>query len=94
MDEEFAKIMAATIYKSDIPTGYIPETPFLYEDKMVYNLRQTGWSKGKPEMSNDVAIYIQGNHLSKSLIREIAETLCEALNRKYVKGICSRIKGE
>jgi|WetSurMetagenome_2_1015567.scaffolds.fasta_scaffold63160_4 hypothetical protein len=65
-------------------TGYVPETPFVCADSIIYNLRQNGWRKGKPEMSSDIAVYIHGNHLPKDLVREIAETICTALNRKYI----------
>jgi hypothetical protein len=66
--------------------GYVSETSFVCDGSIVYNLRQTGWRKGKPEMSNDIAVYIQGNHLPESLVKDIAETICTALNRRYVIG--------
>lgn len=69
------------------PSGYIPETPFLCDGNLVYNLRQTAWKKGEPEMSNDIAVTIQARHLPAEIQTEIADVICTALNRKYVDRI-------
>lgn len=69
------------------PFGYVPETSFIVDGNLVYNLHQTGWKNGQPEMSNDIAVTIQARHLSTEIQTEIADAICTALNRKFINRI-------
>ena len=64
---------------------YKAETSFIVTDdnRMVYNLRQTGWFKGDPRMSNDIAVTIDAHHLSDEVKADIAATVQAALNAKF-----------
>ena len=73
--------------------NYQPETPFqITEDNsLVYNLKHTGrYTKGKPEMANDIAINVsfQNQPLrltleeKRELQAEIASLICGVLNEK------------
>lgn len=51
---------------------------------MVYNLKQDGWRKGVPVMTNDIAVTIEAQHLPADVQSEIARVICVALNRELV----------
>lgn len=68
-----------------VAARYEPESSFVCDGNLVYNLRQVGWRKGEPEMANDVAVTIQAHHLSPEIQADIANTICAELNRKYTK---------
>lgn len=68
-----------------IAARYEPESSFICDGNLVYNLRQVGWREGKPEMANDVAVTIQAHHLSPEIQADIANTICAELNKKYTK---------
>lgn len=59
--------------------AYIPETPFP-DGKLVYNLKQDGWDRGKPRMTNDVWIPINTPEESRL---EIAKHVADKLNEIY-----------
>lgn len=63
--------------------GYTPETPWMVEGNLVYNLKWTGsWCKGEKQMCNDVAVHIDAR-LPKTVVADVANTICTALNRQY-----------
>ena len=63
--------------------GYTPETPWMVEENLVYNLKWTGgWHKGDKQMCNDVAVHIDAR-LPKTVVADVANTICTALNRQY-----------
>jgi len=70
-------------------TSYKPETPFrVCEDgtfNLIYNLRENkGRRTTQPEFINDITISLSNNHhLTKEQIKEIAETICYALNSNF-----------
>ncbi len=68
--------------------NYIPETQFQItsDNRMVYNLRQEGYRKGMPAMTNDIAVSIEARHLPEEVQEEIARVICVALNRELVNG--------
>lgn len=72
---------------------YIPQTKFIIDDdgryNLVYNLRENKDRRmHQPEMINDVTISLSNNHhLTKEQMQEIAETICEALNKKYMDNL-------
>lgn len=64
--------------------NYEPESSFVVDGNLVYNLRQTGWRKGEPEWGNDIVVTVQARHLSAEMQAEIADVICTALNMKYL----------
>lgn len=75
----------ATSTKSELieRLGYAPENPWQVQGNLVYNLKCTGtYHKGKPLMCNDVAVRID-TRLPDHIDADIANTICEALNRQY-----------
>lgn len=70
-------------------TSYKPETKFrVCEDgtfNFVYNLKKNkGRRITQPEYINDVVISLSNNHhLTKQQMKEIAETICNALNSNF-----------
>ena len=50
---------------------------------MVYSLRQVGWRKGQPVMTNDIAVTIDAQHLPEDVRRAIARTIQLTLNANY-----------
>ena len=65
--------------------SYEPETSFqISEDnRLVYNLYCRPFGKWKTALSNDICVSIEARHRSEELQRQIAETICIALNEKY-----------
>ena len=65
---------------------YEPESSFqaTYDASLVYNLRHTGWRKGEQVWTNDVAISITAHHLSAEERADIANTIRDAMNAKYL----------
>lgn len=61
---------------------YTPETPWQIaaDGSLVYNLKRTGWFKGKPVMTNDTAISIQ----APGTIRlSLATIIKNTLNKEF-----------
>lgn len=50
---------------------------------MVYSLRQVGWRKGQPVMTNDIAVTIDAQHLPEDVRRAIARTIQLTLNTAF-----------
>ena len=66
---------------------YKPESNFqaIGDASLVYNLRSTGrFRKGQEEWENDVAIAITARHLSDEQRADIARTIRDAMNAKYL----------
>lgn len=73
---------------------YRTENKFTITDdaRLVYNLRPTGqYRKGNVIMENDVAISIQGRYLGDEELSEIAQTIQDALNARYLETDDSKI---
>ena len=52
---------------------------------LIYNLRQDGYRKGKPNMVNDVTIQINGHNLSLDQYDELEQVIITALNERYTE---------
>ena len=65
---------------------YKPESNFQTtdDDSLVYNLRHTGGRKGEQVWTNDVAISITAHHLTAEERADIASTIRDAMNAKYL----------
>lgn len=66
---------------------YKPESNFqaTADASLVYNLRTTGrFHKGREQWQNDVAISITAHHLTDEERADIARTIRDAMNAKYV----------
>ena len=66
---------------------YKPESNFqaTADASLVYNLRTTGrFHKGREQWQNDVAISITAWHLTDEERADIARTIRDAMNAKYV----------
>ena len=66
---------------------YKPESNFqaICDASLVYNLRSTGcFRKGQEEWENDVAIAITARYLSDEQRADIARTIRDAMNSKYL----------
>lgn len=66
---------------------YKPESNFqaIGDASLVYNLRSTGrFQKGQEEWENDVAIAITARHLTDEQRADIARTIRDAMNAKYL----------
>ena len=65
--------------------SYKSETLFSTSEdgRMVYSLRQVGWRKGQPVMTNDIAVTIDAQHLPEDVRRAIARTIQLTLNANY-----------
>ena len=65
---------------------YKTESKFQATDdaSLVYNLQHIGWSKGEKEWANDVAISITAHHLTDEERADIARTIRDAMNAKYL----------
>jgi hypothetical protein len=65
--------------------GYAPETPFTTtaDNRLVYNLKQDGWIKGEPRMTNDIAVSITAWKLDAETLAKVAKTIQDALNSAF-----------
>lgn len=65
---------------------YKPESNFqaIGDASLIYNLRHTGWRKGEQVWTNDVAISITAHHLTDEQRADIARTIRDAMNAKYL----------
>ena len=65
--------------------GYAPETPFTAtaDNRLVYNLKQDGWLKGEPRMTNDIAVSITAWQLDAETLAKVAKTIQDALNTAF-----------
>lgn len=53
------------------------------DGRTVYSLRQVGWKKGQPLMTNDIAVTIDAPHMPEDARRAIARTIQLTLNANY-----------
>jgi len=69
---------------------YKPETPFQIcgDNRLVYNLHHEKTRPWSTDMClvNDVCVSIEARHLTEETQAEIAQTICDALNKKYPIG--------
>lgn len=73
---------------------YEPETNFqaVGDGSLVYNLRTTGrFREGAEEWENDVSVAITARHLTEDQRADVARTIRDALNAKYLENSYSRI---
>jgi hypothetical protein len=66
---------------------YKPESSFqaTSDASLVYNLRATGrFRRGQEQWENDVAISITARHLSDEQRADIADTIRDVMNAKYL----------
>ncbi len=62
---------------------YAPETKFEIGQDCVYCLRQTGWYRGGPVLTNDVVISIAAQRLTEQQKTAIAVCIRDALNETF-----------
>lgn len=62
---------------------------FNTDENLVYNLKQDGWEKGKPKLTNDFWFSVNGR--SKEENKVLAEIITSALNDEKIMSIVRQI---